>query len=87
MEQKNSIMLYNDLNSVEQLEYNKVAIVVESIRLIKYRLSALVNAGFFVCQKAMGNGGCGHVKKINNTIYQQVSCGYGKYNYAWCVIL
>ena len=67
-------------------EYKKI-MGLAGARLISERISDLEKAGYDVKECAMGSGGVGNVKFLNNEIRVQIGYGHGKRNYAMCVIL
>lgn len=70
-------------NQIEQ-----IAKIVDSNRLLKDRILQLEKLGFFIERVRMGSGGVNRAKKMRDgTTRVQISCGYGKYNYAYAVIL
>lgn len=65
----------------------KVLQIVKANPRIKNRIAALNSAGFATDIRPMGSGGVGNVKTVNGETRLQVSYGWGRYNYAYVVIL
>lgn len=73
----------NVITQIEKSKVNKlVDITIKSNRLINQRVADLIELGFEEDEKSMGSGGVGQVKVIKGIVYKQVSCGWGRYNYA-----
>jgi len=91
-------MNYSDLTFNEVLnsyEYKQISKIIADNKRISDRIESLEIAGFNVLpyKKAMGSGGVGQIKvclakdRRCECAYIQISCGEGRYNYAYVVFL
>lgn len=60
--------------------------VIKDNRSVANRVETLSRKGFVIAERPMGRGGVGKVKRLQDEVRVQISAGYGRYNYAKCVI-
>lgn len=78
----------DQLSSKTKSAIEQIDIIIKSNKSINDRIIAIEAKGFDVQKLAMGSGGVGHIKIMQNgTVRVQISHGVGKYNYAWVVVL
>lgn len=72
-------MKHTDLANIQE-------VVLEN-HLVSDRIKKLRKMGYTVDIRRMGSGGVMQIKRLKNETRIQVSYGYGKYNYAYVVII
>ena len=77
------------LTDLQRIRLNQVLQVIDDYRTLEDRTDTLHELGImYIHEVACGSGGVGNIfERRHGSVYVQISCGHGRWNYACVAVL